>query len=70
MLKVFTTSKDFTGEDERNQVAALKTWLRCLHTILQILSLSTFERTRIFQLFRDVEESGDGSSSPNQVKLF
>lgn len=36
MLTVFTTSKDFTGEDERNQVAALKTWLRC-ESIEQII---------------------------------
>jgi IS4 transposase len=41
-----------------------------LHTILQILSLSTFEKSPIFQLFRDVEDSDKGGSSPNQLKLF
>jgi hypothetical protein len=41
-----------------------------LHTILQILSLSTFEKSPIFQLFRDVEDSDEGGGSPNQLKLF
>jgi hypothetical protein len=41
-----------------------------LHTILQILSLSTFEKTPIFQLFRDVDELEDRESSANQLKLF
>jgi IS4 transposase len=41
-----------------------------LHTILQILSLSTFEKTPIFQLFRDVGDLEDRGSSDNQLKLF
>jgi hypothetical protein len=41
-----------------------------LHTMLQILSLSTFEKTPIFQLFRDVADSEEGGGPPNQLKLF
>jgi len=41
-----------------------------LHTILQILSLSTFEKTPIFQLFRDVDDPEEGCCSANQLKLF
>lgn len=41
-----------------------------LHTMLQILSLSTFEKTPILQLFRDVDDSEDGSHMSNQLKLF
>ena len=41
-----------------------------LHTILQILSLSTFEKNPIFQLFRDVDDPEEGYCSANQLKLF
>lgn len=41
-----------------------------LHTMLQILSLSTFEKTPILQLFRDVDESDETLDSTNQLKLF
>ncbi len=41
-----------------------------LHTILQILSLSTFEKTPILQLFRDVDDSEENIEMPNQLKLF
>jgi IS4 transposase len=41
-----------------------------LHTILQILSLSTFEKTPIFQLFRDADDPEESSCSANQLKLF
>jgi len=41
-----------------------------LHTILQILSLSSFEKTPIFQLFRDVDDSDLDTTSSNQLELF
>lgn len=41
-----------------------------LHTMLQILSLSTFEKTPILQLFRDVADSDESSDLSNQLKLF
>ena len=41
-----------------------------LHTILQILSVSTFEKTPILQLFSDVDDSEINSNSPNQLNLF
>ena len=41
-----------------------------LHTMLQILSLSTFEKTPIFQLFCDLDTSEEDSSLANQLKLF
>jgi len=41
-----------------------------LHTMLQILSLSTFEKTPIFQLFCDLDTSEEHSGSANQLKLF
>lgn len=41
-----------------------------LHTMLQILSLSTFEKTPIFQLFCDLDTSEEDSDSANQLKLF
>jgi hypothetical protein len=41
-----------------------------LHTILQILSVSTFEKTPILQLFSDVDDSEINSNNPNQLNLF
>ncbi len=41
-----------------------------LHTMLQILSLSTFEKTPILQLFRDVDDSDETADLTNQLKLF
>ena len=41
-----------------------------LHTMLQILSLSTFEKTPISQLFRDVDDSDETADFTNQLKLF
>jgi len=41
-----------------------------LHTILQILSVSTFEKNPILQLFSDVDESEINSNNPNQLNLF
>jgi IS4 transposase len=41
-----------------------------LHTMLQILSLSTFEKTPIFQLFCDFHTPEEDSGSANQLKLF
>lgn len=41
-----------------------------LHTMLQILSLSTFEKTPILQLFRDVDDSEESNDIPKQLKLF
>jgi len=41
-----------------------------LHTMLQILSLSTFEKTPIFQLFCDLDTSEEDSGFANQLKLF
>jgi transposase len=43
---------------------------RSLHTMLQILSLSTFEKIPIFQLFRDVDELEDIANTTNQLKLL
>lgn len=40
-----------------------------LYTILQILSVSTFEKTPIFQLFSDTDELENPLDSPNQLKL-
>ena len=41
-----------------------------LHTILQILSLSTFEKTPILQLFRDVDDLKEEDNQSNQLELF
>jgi hypothetical protein len=41
-----------------------------LYTILQILSISIFEKTPILQLFRDLEDLDQGTEVPNQLKLF
>jgi IS4 transposase len=41
-----------------------------LHTILQILSVSSFEKTPISQLFFDLEDSEINSSTSNQLNLF
>jgi hypothetical protein len=41
-----------------------------LHSMLQILSLSTFEKTPILQLFRDVDDSDESSNISNQLNLF
>ena len=41
-----------------------------LYTILQILSVSTFEKKPILQLFHDVDDSVDGAYDLNQLKLF
>jgi len=41
-----------------------------LHTMLQILSLSTFEKTPIFQLFCDIDTSEEDAGLDNQLKLF
>jgi len=41
-----------------------------LHTILQILSVSTFEKTPILQLFSDVDDSEINSNNSNQLNLF
>jgi len=41
-----------------------------LHTILQILSVSTFEKTPIFQLFSDLDDSKSDPANCNQLNLF
>jgi len=41
-----------------------------LYTILQILSVSTFEKMPILLLFRDVEDADGDLDSPNQLKLL
>jgi IS4 transposase len=41
-----------------------------LYTILQILSISTFEKTPILQLFCDVDDSDLDDTNPNQLKLL
>jgi hypothetical protein len=41
-----------------------------LYTILQILSVSTFEKMPILQLFRDVEDTDEDINDINQLKLF
>jgi IS4 transposase len=41
-----------------------------LYTVLQILSVSTFEKTPILRLFRDVDDSNEDLDNPNQLKLF
>lgn len=41
-----------------------------LHTMLQILSLSTFEKIPILQLFRDVDDLEDDSDLAKQLNLF
>lgn len=41
-----------------------------LHTMLQILSLSTFEKSPIFQLFRDMDDVEETLGASNQLKLF
>lgn len=41
-----------------------------LYTILQVLSLSLFEKTRIPQLLAEWEQNGDGSKTCNQLSLF
>jgi len=41
-----------------------------LYTILQILSVSTFEKIPILQLFRDVDDSDMIDECSNQLKLF
>jgi hypothetical protein len=41
-----------------------------LYTILQILSVSVFEKTPILQLFRDDDDLENDLGHPNQLKLF
>lgn len=41
-----------------------------LHTILQILSVSTFEKTPILSLFFDLDDSKSDDANPNQLNLF
>jgi len=41
-----------------------------LYTILQILSVSTFDKTHILSLFSDVDDSPTTADDPNQLKLF
>ena len=54
-------------------VAIIKKRLRLphsLYTILQILSVSNFEKTPIFRLFSDVDDSNEEIANDNQLKLF
>lgn len=41
-----------------------------LHIILQILSVSTFKKTPIFQLFSDLDDSKSDPANRNQLNLF
>jgi hypothetical protein len=41
-----------------------------LYTILQILSVSAFEKTPLLQLFHDVDDLDYASDNPNQLSLF
>jgi hypothetical protein len=41
-----------------------------LYTILQILSLSLFEKIPLDQLLTDVENKGENNDKPNQLNLF
>jgi hypothetical protein len=40
-----------------------------LHSMLQILSLSTFEKSPILQLFRDVDDSDESGSISKQLNF-
>jgi len=54
-------------------VAIIKKKLRLqqrLYTILRILSVTTFDKTPILQLFRDVDDSDITDDNPNQLKLL
>ena len=54
-------------------VAVIKKKLKLehsLHTMLQILSLSTFEKIPILRLFGDVDNLDEDYPSPNQLNLF
>lgn len=54
-------------------VAILKKQLKLqqsLYTILQILSVSTFEKSHIIQLFHDMDDLDNTNDNPNQLKLF
>ena len=41
-----------------------------LYTILQILSLSLFEKTSLDQLFTNLENKNESDDNPNQLNLF
>ena len=41
-----------------------------LYEILQILSLTLFEKTQLYTLFLDVQLSDKNSQSANQLNLF
>jgi hypothetical protein len=43
---------------------------KSIYEILQILSVSSFDKTPLNQLFRQIEIQNFQSSNPNQLKLF
>ena len=54
-------------------VAIVKKRLNCqasLYTILQILSLTLFEKTPLNQLLTECETNMDTAAFPNQLNLF
>jgi transposase len=41
-----------------------------LHTMLQVLSVTPFEKIPVFQLFSDIEEDPNMTPNPNQLNLL
>jgi len=69
----YTTSGDSTAVSVYVLIAIIKKRLKIeanLYTILQVLSLSTFEKVPLIQLLTDVNYTPEGPVDSKQLNLF